>query len=160
MILTTSLEPGSRIQSLTRPSPRRTRSTSRSGSDMRLALDTNRYVDFARKVPEALERVREADHIFMTFVVLAELRSGFLCGSRSAENERTLVKFLNSPRVVILEPDEDTTHHYARLFRQLRVQGTPIPTNDIWIAALVVQHNLRLFARDAHFDAFPQLARV
>lgn len=127
---------------------------------MRLALDTNRYVDFARKVPEALEKVREADQIFMALVVLAELRSGFLCGSRSAENERTLIEFLNSPRVVVLHPDEDTTHHYARLFRQLRVQGTPIPTNDLWLAALVVQHSLRLFARDRHFDSLPQLARV
>jgi predicted nucleic acid-binding protein len=58
------------------------------------------------------------------------------------------------------ENDEDTTYHYARLFRQLRIQGTPIPTNDIWLAALVVQHNLRLFARDRHFDALPQLSRV
>lgn len=127
---------------------------------MRLALDTNRYVDFAKNVPEALERIREADQVFMAFVVLAELRSGFLCGSRSAENERTLVQFINSPRVVLLAPDEDTTHHYARLFRQLRVQRTPIPTNDIWLAALVVQHNLQLFARDRHFDALPQIARV
>ena len=127
---------------------------------MRLALDTNRYVDFARNVPEALQRIKEADQVFMAFMVLAELRSGFLCGSRSAENERTLAQFLDSPRAVILEPDEDTTHHYARLFRQLRVQGTPIPTNDIWLAALVVQHNLRLFARDQHFDALPQLVRV
>lgn len=127
---------------------------------MRLALDTNRYVDFARKVPEALEKVREADRIFMALVVLAELRSGFLCGSRSAENERTLIQFLNSPRVVVLHPDEDTTHHYARLFRQLRVQGTPIPTNDLWLAALAVQHNLQLFARDRHFDSLPQLARA
>jgi tRNA(fMet)-specific endonuclease VapC len=127
---------------------------------LRLALDTNRYVDFARKVPEALEKVREADRIFMALVVLGELRAGFLCGSRSAENERTLIQFLNSPRVVVLHPDEDTTHHYARLFRQLRVQGTPIPTNDLWLAALVVQHNLQLFARDRHFDSLPQIARI
>jgi tRNA(fMet)-specific endonuclease VapC len=127
---------------------------------MRLALDTNRYVDFARNVPEALQRIREADQVFLPFVVLAELRAGFLCGSKSARNERTLAQFLNSPRAVVLHPDEDTTHHYARLYRQLRIQGTPIPTNDIWLAALVVQHNLRLFARDQHFDALPQLVRV
>jgi tRNA(fMet)-specific endonuclease VapC len=127
---------------------------------MRLALDTNRYVDFAKGNPEALRRVEEAEKVFLPFVVLAELRAGFLCGSRSAENERIFVQFLNSPRVVALLPDEDTCHHYARLFRQLRVQGTPIPTNDIWLAALVVQHNLHLFARDRHFDALPQLARV
>ena len=47
-----------------------------------------------------------------------------------------------------------------RLYRQLRAAGTPIPTNDIWIAALVVQHDLTLFSRDAHFDALPQIPRV
>ncbi|HSF02880.1 MAG TPA: hypothetical protein VLA62_07715, partial [Solirubrobacterales bacterium] len=56
--------------------------------------------------------------------------------------------------------DEETTHHYARLFHQLRRQGTPIPTNDIWIAALVSQHRLYLLARDVHFDHLPQLPRV
>lgn len=68
--------------------------------------------------------------------------------------------FLNSPRVEILFADEQTTHHYARLFYQLRKQGTPIPTNDIWIAALVVQHDLVLCARDHHFEHLPQLPRV
>ena len=127
---------------------------------MRIALDTNRYVDLVRDVPEAVARIREADRIFMPFVVLAELRAGFLGGTRARENEGRLVEFLNSPRTAVLEPDEATTHHYARLFVQLRKQGTPIPTNDIWIAALVSQHDLYLFARDRHFDSLPQLARL
>ena len=53
-----------------------------------------------------------------------------------------------------------TTHDYARLFRQLRAAGTPIPTNDLWIAALAAQHDLPLFTRDGHFDYLPQLPRV
>ncbi|MCH8819129.1 MAG: hypothetical protein IIB03_02275, partial [Acidobacteria bacterium] len=92
-------------------------------------------------------------------LVLAELRAGFLSGSRSQENEATLTRFLNSPRVETLCPDEQTTHHYARLFYQLRKQGTPIPTNDLWIASLVVQHDLVLCAQDQHFDQLPQLPR-
>ncbi len=60
----------------------------------------------------------------------------------------------------MLYVDEQTTHHYAFIYRHLRKQGTPIPTNDMWIAALVLQHSLVLFARDAHFDALPQLALV
>ncbi|MBM3888928.1 MAG: type II toxin-antitoxin system VapC family toxin [Verrucomicrobia bacterium] len=127
---------------------------------MRLALDTNRYVDFCRGVPEAVQRVQEARAIFVPFVVLGELRAGFLCGNKSRENERVLTRFLNSPRVSVLYADEQTTHHYARLFRQLRDQGTPIPTNDLWTAALVVQHDLVLFARDQHFDVLPQLSRI
>lgn len=52
------------------------------------------------------------------------------------------------------------SNRYAAVYRQLRRQGTPIPTNDLWIAALVLQHNLVLFARDRHFDSVAQIARV
>ena len=70
------------------------------------------------------------------------------------------MRFLDSQRVQVLFADEQTTHHYGDIYAQLKRQGTPIPTNDIWIAALVVQHDLVLFARDAHFDSLPQLPRV
>ena len=96
----------------------------------------------------------------MPFIVLAELRAGFQIGTRAKQNERVLIRFLNSPRVRLLLPDEQTTHHYAALFAQLRKQATPIPTNDIWIAALVLQYDLVLLARDSHFDHLPQLARL
>jgi tRNA(fMet)-specific endonuclease VapC len=127
---------------------------------MRLAIDTNRYVDFARGLEDVVHRIQRADHIFLPFVVLAELRAGFLCGSRASENERNLIRFLNSSRVSILFPDESTTHSYARLFRQLRKQGTPIPINDLWIASLVLQHNLYLYARDRHFENLPQIPKI
>ncbi len=127
---------------------------------MRILLDTNRYRDFCDGVPEAVERMQTAELIFVSFITLAELRTGFLAGTAEGTNERTLALFLNRPRLRILWPDEQTTHHYARLFLQLRRQGTPIPTNDIWIAALAVQHDLFLFSRDAHFDQLRQLPRV
>jgi tRNA(fMet)-specific endonuclease VapC len=127
---------------------------------VRFALDTNRYVDFCRGSAQALKQVQEADRIYLPFVVLAELRAGFEGGTRARQNERGLTQFLNSPRVRVLYPDDQTTYHYARLFQQLRVQATPIPTNDIWIAALCVQHDLPLFARDAHFNCLPQLIIV
>ena len=127
---------------------------------MRFVLDTNRYVDFCRGDRQVVERVREAERIYLPFVTLAELRAGFLCGTRARQNERGLTRFLNSPRVRVLFADEQTTHHYARLFRQLREQATPIPTNDIWIAALALQHDLPLYARDQHFDDLPQLVRL
>ena len=127
---------------------------------MNVALDTNRYVDFCRGAPEAVDVIQKARSICLPFVTLGELRAGFLCGRKSRENERALTRFLNSLRVSILYADEQTTHHYAALFRQLRIQGTPIPTNDLWIAALVMQHGLMLFARDQHFDALPQILRI
>jgi tRNA(fMet)-specific endonuclease VapC len=127
---------------------------------MRIVIDTNRYVDFVRGEAEAADRVRRAQRVFVPFVVLAELRAGFLCGSRAERNEANLTRFLSSPRVAVLYPDEQTTHQYARLFRQLRMQGTPIPTNDLWTGALAVQHGLHLFARDRHFDHLPQVPRI
>jgi tRNA(fMet)-specific endonuclease VapC len=127
---------------------------------MRIAVDTNRYRDFCTGVPEAVEQFSVADGIYLPFITLAELRAGFLCGGLSRKNESVLMRFLNRPRVHLLFADENTTHHYARLFLQLRSQGTPIPTNDIWIAALVMQHDLLLYSRDQHFDFLPQLPRV
>ncbi len=124
---------------------------------MRILVDSNRYQDFCEGVPEAMQVIRQALEIMIPFIVLGELRAGFACGTRSIQNEKTLTRFLNSSRVTILCADEDTTHQYARLFRQLRKQGTPIPTNDLWIAALTAQHDLLLFTRDAHFNHLPQL---
>lgn len=98
--------------------------------------------------------------MLVPFVVIAELRAGFAFGKKSMENERVLRRFLMKPGVSILFADEQTTFHYAAVFRQLRTQGTPIPTNDMWIAALVLQHNLVLHARDKHFDHLPQMNRA
>ncbi|OGQ04588.1 MAG: hypothetical protein A3F82_11110 [Deltaproteobacteria bacterium RIFCSPLOWO2_12_FULL_44_12] len=127
---------------------------------MKIAIDTNRYVDFCRGVPEVTATIQQAQQIFLPYIVLGELRAGFQSGKRGLVNERFLIRFLNSPRVDSLFPDENTTHHYARLFNQLKRQGTPIPTNDLWLAALTIQHDLQLFTRDKHFEQIPQLLLV
>jgi tRNA(fMet)-specific endonuclease VapC len=127
---------------------------------LRLALDTNRYTDLARGVADVIEVAEFAEAIFLPFVVLAELRAGFSVGRHGSENERILRRFLAKDGVGVLYADEQTTHHYAALYRQLRRQGTPIPTNDLWIAALVLQHDLTLCDRDRHFDNLPQLSRI
>ena len=127
---------------------------------MRVALDTNRYVDLCKGLAETVALLESCEEILLPFVVLGELRAGFVHGRRAAENERLLRRFLFTSGVHVLYADDQTTHHYAGVFRQLRRQGTPIPTNDMWLAALVLQHNLMLHARDRHFDHLPQLARV
>ena len=127
---------------------------------MRVALDTNRYVDLCRGVKATVDLLSIAEAVFLPFVVLGELRAGFRLGRRGAENERILRRFLAKEGVAVLYADEQTTYHYASLFRQLRVKGTPIPTNDIWIAALVLQHDLDLHDRDGHFDQLPHIPRV
>jgi tRNA(fMet)-specific endonuclease VapC len=114
-------------------------------------------------VSSALETARlvsTAEAVFLPFVVVAELRTGFAFGKRTAENERVLRRFLLKEGVAVLYADDQTTHHYAAAYRQLRHRGTPIPTNDLWIAALVLQHNLRLHDRDRHFNHLPQIVRV
>ena len=127
---------------------------------MRLALDTNRYVDFCRGVPEVVAILEHAEAVYLPFVVVGELRAGFAMGTKGPKNERTLRRFQMRPGVSMLLADEQTIHHYAAVYRQLRVQGTPIPTNYLWIAALVLQHDLSLYARDQHFDHLPQLVRA
>jgi tRNA(fMet)-specific endonuclease VapC len=124
---------------------------------MRLALDTNRYVDLARGDDSLEAQLERAEAIFIPFVVMAELRAGFAVGKHGRENEATLRRFLLKPDVEILYPDDATTLAYASVYRQLRAQGTPIPTNDLWIAALAHQHDLALCSRDEHFRHVPQL---
>ena len=127
---------------------------------MRLAIDTNRYVDLCRGEAHVVQWVEQADQVAVPFVVLGELRAGFAVGSAGRENERVLQRFLRKPGVEVLYPGEATTRSYASLYRQLRQQGTPIPTNDLWIAALVVEHQLVLLSRDQHFHNLPQLDQL
>jgi tRNA(fMet)-specific endonuclease VapC len=128
--------------------------------EVKLALDTNRYTDLCRSVPSVAETVEHADEVWLPFIVLGELRAGFAAGNQGSRNEAVLHRFLLKPGIGILYADEQTTYHYGSVYQQLRKQGTPIPTNDIWIAALALQHSLVLCTRDIHFDALPQIPRV
>ncbi len=127
---------------------------------MKLALDSNRYTDLCRNLPEAVETIETATEIYVPLIVIAEQRAGFAHGTKREKNERILTKFLNKDGVFVLSPDEQTTYFYATAYAYLRKHGTPIPTNDLWIAALVLQHNLTLYDRDSDFDRLPQLARL
>ena len=98
---------------------------------MRLALDTNRYTDLCRGDASVVEAVELADDVWLPFIVMGELRAGFAVGTQGARNEAVLRRFLMKSGVGVLYADEQTTHHYAAVYRQLRKQGTPIPTNDM-----------------------------
>ncbi|HUF64173.1 MAG TPA: type II toxin-antitoxin system VapC family toxin [Verrucomicrobiales bacterium] len=126
---------------------------------MNVALDTNAYSDFMRGDPIRVQIFRTARHLFLPLIVLGELRAGFAAGNQESTNSANLRRFLNSPRTSVLLPDEQTTHHYAQLYLQLRKKGGAIPTNDLWIAALVVQHDLILCTSDPHFQHLPQIPR-
>lgn len=127
---------------------------------MRIAVDSNRYSDFCAGDERAVEVIQSASVIFMPLIVIGELRAGFAHGTRREKNERVLSTFLSQDGVEVLVPNEQTTHFYAHTYAQLRKKGRPIPTNDIWIAALVLQHSLVLFHRDSDFDNVTGLASV
>ncbi len=124
---------------------------------MNVALDTNAYSDFMRGVAARVQVVRTATRLFLPLFVLGELRAGFAAGNQQTTNEANLDRFLANPQVTVLLPDEATTRHYARLFLELRQQGTAIPTNDLWIAALAQQHQLTLCTSDTHFQHIQRL---
>ena len=127
---------------------------------MNIALDSNRYDDLLTGDANVATILEDADLIYLPFIVICELRAGFAAGNRQVDNERLLRRFLLKEGVAILFPDEQTTHHYASVYVQLRRQGTPVPTNDMWIAALALQHDLVLCTRDRHFDHLPQIPRA
>ncbi len=125
---------------------------------MRVALDTNRLTDLFRDDAELAERLEVCDEVWLPLVVLAEIKAGFYGGKETRRNEAVLQRFLSRPTVGVLLPKRETAEQYARLFVQLKRAGTPIPDNDLWIAALVLEHDLVLITRDQHFQAIPQLA--
>ena len=126
---------------------------------MKVALDTNAYSDFMRGDESRVQIVRAARQLCLPLMVLGELRAGFAAGNQESTNAANLQRCLDSPRVSVLLPDEQTAHHYAQLYLQLRRKAVAIPTNDLWIAALALQHHLVLCTSDAHFQHLPQLPR-
>lgn len=113
-----------------------------------------------RKDPEVFKRFVSAQEILVPFIVAAELRSGFQAGTQTRRNEAVFDEFLSNSHVRILFADNATIGVYASIFAELRKNGTPIPVNDMWIAALAVQHSLPLYTRDRHFENIPQLLRI
>jgi tRNA(fMet)-specific endonuclease VapC len=127
---------------------------------MRLLIDTNRYTDMDDGVPEVVRRFESADELWLPLIVLGELFAGFELGDRKDQNEKQLRDFFEQLPVGVLLPNEDTARRYGEVFRILRMRGTPIPTNDMWIAARAIQHDLILDTRDQHFRHVPGLKLV
>lgn len=118
----------------------------------RILIDTNIYSGAMRGDAEIVEVLRQVELIGVSAISVGELLSGFKSGKRESENRQELGTFLDSPRVTLFSVDEYTAGHYCAILDQLRRHGTPIPTNDIWIAAVAFQHGLPLFTRDRHFS--------
>jgi predicted nucleic acid-binding protein len=123
----------------------------------RILVDTSAYSEHLRDHPEVKVAIQRASVIGLSVVSIGELRAGFLKGGRTRRNEEFLRSFLASPRARAIPVDEETASCYAAIRDYLRRQGTPVPTNDVWIAAAAAQHGLRLLTLDSHFLQIPQV---
>jgi tRNA(fMet)-specific endonuclease VapC len=106
------------------------------------------------------EELSSADRILVTPTIVAEYLAGIRTGKRDALRRQAFEDFLEDPAVVFLPHDRETASRYASLHQYLRRAGTPLPINDIWIAASALQHSALLLTRDRHFEAIPLLGAV
>ena len=123
----------------------------------RILADTSAYSAFFRGHPGVKALFQKVDEIVVNPVVLGELRAGFMAGAHRRKNERELDLFLRSSRVSVASLDEETSGCYAAVVHGLRIAGTPVPTNDIWIAASAMQHGYAVFSFDKHFTEMENL---
>ncbi len=124
---------------------------------MRVVIDTNTYAVLSRRTETGPldDAIKFAEKVVLPSAVVGELYAGFYGGTRFEENRRLLEAFLASNPVEIAVADEETAIKYGRIQAELRKQGTPIPTNDIWIAATAFQHGLTILTFDSHFKQVP-----
>ena len=123
-----------------------------------MILDTNALSAIAEGEPGAAKTFAHARHIAIPVIVLGEYRFGIEQSKHKREYERWLEEMVSVSR--ILDINEETARWYAGLRGQLKEAGTPIPSNDAWIAALCLQHALPLLTRDRHFDLIKGLRRL
>jgi len=120
-------------------------------------LDTSAYSALYRGHQPILDVLRRSETVGVPAVVLGELYSGFRAGNRWAENTGQLAQFLSKPSVRVLNITEETALRYAEVDVFLRKKGRPIPRNDVWIAAVALEHGLQLLTLDTHFREIPLL---
>jgi len=123
----------------------------------RVILDTSAYSGFLRGDPDIKLSIQQADQISLNPVVIGELLAGFATGRDEKKNRELLQEFLSSPRVEAIDINEETSERYGIIVNYLREKGTPIPTNDIWIAASAMQYGLEVLTRDKHYLKVPQV---
>ncbi len=128
--------------------------------DMRLLIDSNRFIDFCAGDPVVTDVFERASLLVVPFVVLAEIRCGGLLVKRGEAQVRVLNELLQQEGVRVAHSTDVTAHHYATIYATLRRSGTPIPVNDLWIAAIAMEHNLVLYTGDAHFDHITSIPKL
>lgn len=123
-------------------------------------LDTSAYSNFRRGNEEVAALLDQAELVGVSTIALGELRTGFLLGGRRQRNEAELEAFLGNPVVETLQVDPETSRHYAEIVAELRKAGTPLPTNDIWIAASAARSGTTVLTCDDHFEHIARVGSV
>ncbi len=123
-----------------------------------MIADTNALSAAADDDPAVVAVLARAEQMALPVIVLGEYRHGIALSRNRASYENWLKGLLND--CMVLDIQEPTTLHYAEITLELRRKGKPIPTNDLWIAALCRQHSLPLLSRDRHFDLVAGIKRI
>lgn len=123
-----------------------------------MILDTNALSAVADDDLAAVRIFSQAETIELPVIVLGEYRFGIAQSRRRKEYEEWLGELMEATRVLPI--DQETSAHYAQVRSELKKAGKPIPSNDLWIAALCRQHRLPLMSGDRHFDAVRNLERI
>jgi predicted nucleic acid-binding protein len=126
----------------------------------RYCLDTSAYSHFLRGREEVVAILDRAEWVGVPTVTLGEIRTGFLLGGHRLRNESELQSFLANPVVEVLVVDEEVSRHYGEIVAHLRAAGTPLPTNDIWIAATAARSGALVLTYDRHFEAMARVGSV
>ena len=105
-----------------------------------------------------VERISGSDSVLISPVMLGELMYGFRKGAKFEQNMRMLRRFLEHEAVEVAQLGEVTADRYSRIVLQLKKDGTPIPVNDVWIAAQAMEHGADLLTSDRHFEKISGLA--
>lgn len=117
----------------------------------KVLLDTSAYSNLLKGDKEVKNQIEEVSTTYLSTVVIGELLTAFKNGRHEVNNRDVLRKFLSQPSVVVVHVTEETAEIYAHIAHNLKKKGTPIPTNDVWIAAHTVETGAKLITYDAHF---------
>ena len=127
---------------------------------MKVLLDTNAYSALMRGRSEVAERVRKAERVLMSTIVVGELMFGFRNGTPFQQSIDLLESFLANRYVTIVPVTLTTADRFGRIAASLRTKGRPIPTNDIWIAAHTLETGADLLSYDEHFSVVDGLTWI
>ena len=122
---------------------------------MKALVDTNAYTALMGGEEKITSILEASDEVFVPTTVLGELHGGFQMGKFRDRNNRELELFLSKPGVRVVDITKAVAERYGVLIKILKKQGTPIPTNDIWISAAVLETGSKLLTRDRHFKHVP-----